>query len=157
MSHPHLEYGEILGHRPSSQEVIRHSAIAAQSLPPGEMQAWESCIRRGIAGAVYLHPQLVLSDLEYYQGSQIFTLSEPDGLAGGLSGLAVLTPKSVMVRPLAIPFGKVSMKGYRLAGNQVIGTDESEVVRLVKAISRLLLDKEAESVEANRRPVKCKS
>jgi Acetyltransferase (GNAT) domain len=144
MSHSHVNYGEIPGPRPSGQEVIRHSAIAAQSLPPSEMQAWESYIRRGTAGAVYLHPQLVLADLEYYQGCQIFTLSGPDGLAGELSGLAVLTPKSVVVRPLPLPFCKVSMNGYRLAGDQVVGTDETEVVRLVKAISRLLLHKEAE-------------
>ncbi len=126
------------------QEVVRHSPTTPRSWPTGEIQAWESRLRGGAAGAVYLHPRLVLADLDQYRASQILTIPVTDSPDGELRGLAVLSPKVVQIRTLPLPFGVMSAKGYRLVGNQVVGPPDEVVVPLVRGAARLLSDKKAE-------------
>jgi hypothetical protein len=89
------------------------------------LRAWEACLRRGAPGAVYLHPDLVLSGGPDFEGSQLVTMSGPDG---GLEGLAVLAPKRLNTRPLGRHGPKVTLTGYRLVGDQVIAPADPEVL-----------------------------
>ncbi len=131
---------------PNRQAVVRHSATAAQNWSTAAMEAWEACLGRGTAGAVHLHPRLVLSDMGYYRDSQLFTLPGDGDVDGQLRGLAVLAPCIVNIRTLPLGWGIVRVNGYRLVADQIIGTDAAVVVQLARAMTQLLRDREAEAL-----------
>ena len=142
-----LPFGEIIRLGAASHEVIRHSAttVRSRSVRGDDMIAWESHIRSGTVGSLYLHPKLVLSDLKDYQGSQIYVVPGDGSQGNELKGLAVLCPKSIKVRPLPILPCPVNLKGYRLADDQVVPATHLEVVtNLVRAVARLLSERETE-------------
>ena len=131
----------------ASEGVVRCSATTVRNGPvrEGDIIAWESHIRKGTAGSFYLHPKLVLSDLNDYQGSWIYIVPGNSSQDEELGGLAVLCPKGIKVRPLPIPLGTFSLKGYRLAGDQVVPATHLEVVtKIVQAVARLLSERETE-------------
>jgi Acetyltransferase (GNAT) domain len=113
---------------------------------PHELPDWEPLLRQGTAGSIYLHPRLVQPGVQEYRGGRVFRLQDSDhGERGRPKALAILCPKAVVVRPLGRVFGTVKLKGYRLVGDQVVSADsETSLLPIVRAFTRLLIDREAE-------------
>jgi hypothetical protein len=110
---------------PPSYRIDRYTTEQLAAADPAVLGEWERCLARGRSGAVFLHPALVRSGTPGYKGSQVVTMTGPQGT---MEGLAVLAPKTVQVKPLGRLGPKVALKGYWLVGDQVITPDDTAAI-----------------------------
>lgn len=121
-------------------EVLMRPVDVVRAGSHDGLTEWELLLNEGSAGSVYLHPHLVMSDLKAYRDSRVCTLTDTDDQ---LKGVAVLCPKTILIRPLSRLLGSVKLEGYRLVGDQVVTAGGDEALHsIVRTIAGLLLTRE---------------